>query len=54
LARIQSAKLLTSGELRKNAVVTCEVIGRQGWWSRSAARRHEDITSFIKRADLSP
>ena len=43
----------TSGELRKNAVVTCEVTGDQGWRHRRAPGRSRTSRRFIKRSDLS-
>ena len=41
-----------SGELRKNAVVSCEVIGVNDGGVEVKLVAHEDITSFIRRNDL--
>ncbi len=42
-----------SGDLRKNAVVSCEVIAINDGGIEVKLVNHEDITSFIRRADLS-
>jgi len=42
-----------SGDLRKNAVVSCEVIAVNDGGVEVRLVAHEDITSFIRRADLS-
>ena len=42
----------TSGDLRKNAVVSCEVIGTNDGGIEVKLVNHEDITSFIRRTDL--
>ena len=42
-----------SGDLRKNAVVSCEVIAVNDGGIEVKLVDHEDITSFIRRADLS-
>jgi small subunit ribosomal protein S1 len=42
-----------SGELRKNAVVSCEVIAVNDGGIEVRLVSHEDMTSFIRRADLS-
>ena len=41
-----------SGDLRKNAVVSCEVIGINDGGIEVKLVNHEDITSFIRRNDL--
>ncbi len=43
----------TSGDLRKNAVVSCEVIAVNDGGIEVKLVNHEDIVSFIRRADLS-
>src|SRR6478609_605831 len=42
-----------SGDLRKNAVVSCEVIGINDGGIEVKLVNHEELTSFIRRADLS-
>ena len=42
-----------SGELRKNAVVSCEVTAINDGGLEVKLVEHEDITSFIRRSDLS-
>ena len=42
-----------SGDLRKNAVVSCEVIGVNDGGVEVKLVNHEELTSFIRRADLS-
>ena len=42
----------TSGDLRKNAVVSCEVIAVNDGGVEVKLVNHEDITSFIRRNDL--
>ena len=42
----------TSGDLRKNAVVSCEVIGTNDGGIEVKLVNHEDITSYIRRNDL--
>lgn len=43
----------TSGELRKNAVVSCEVTAVNEGGIEVKLVEHEDVSSFIRRADLS-
>jgi small subunit ribosomal protein S1 len=43
----------TSGDLRKNAVVSCEVTGISDGGIEVKLVNHEELTSFIRRADLS-
>ena len=43
----------SSGDLRKNAVVSAEVIGVNDGGIEVKLVNHEDLTSFIRRADLS-
>ncbi|MCR6500996.1 30S ribosomal protein S1 [Shinella sp. CPCC 101442] len=43
----------TSGDLRKNAVVSCEVIAINDGGIEVKLVNHEDLTSFIRRNDLS-
>jgi small subunit ribosomal protein S1 len=42
-----------SGDLRKNAVVSCEVTGISDGGIEVKLVNHEELTSFIRRADLS-
>ena len=42
-----------SGDLRKNAVVSCEVLAVNDGGIEVKLVNHEDLTSFIRRADLS-
>jgi small subunit ribosomal protein S1 len=43
----------TSGDLRKNAVVSCEITAVNDGGIEVKLVNHEDLTSFIRRADLS-
>ena len=52
LGRDAVGEAATSGELRKNAVVSCEVIAINDGGVEVKLVAHEDITSFIRRADL--
>ena len=53
LGRDSLGEAADSGELRKNAVVSCEVIGVNDGGIDVKLVNHEDITAFIRRSDLS-
>ncbi|MBP2235979.1 small subunit ribosomal protein S1 [Sinorhizobium kostiense] len=53
LGRDAVGEAAASGELRKNAVVSAEVIGVNDGGIEVKLVNHEDITAFIRRADLS-
>ncbi|TCV57972.1 ribosomal protein S1 [Neorhizobium sp. S3-V5DH] len=52
LGRDAVGEAAASGELRKNAVVSCEVIAVNDGGVEVKLVNHEDITSFIRRNDL--
>ncbi len=52
LGRDSVGEAAQSGDLRKNAVVSCEVIGINDGGIEVKLVNHEDITSFIRRNDL--
>lgn len=53
LGRDSVGEAAASGDLRKNAVVSCEVTAINDGGIEVRLVNHEDITSFIRRADLS-
>src|SRR6218665_2881887 len=53
LGRDSVGEAAASGDLRKNAVVSCEVIATNEGGIEVKLVNHEDITSFIRRGDLS-
>lgn len=53
LGRDSVGEAASSGDLRKNAVVSCEVIATNDGGIEVRLVNHEDITSFIRRNDLS-
>jgi small subunit ribosomal protein S1 len=53
LGRDAVGEAATSGDLRKNAVVSCEVTAINDGGIEVKLVNHEELTSFIRRADLS-